>query len=44
MEHSTPTDNELQPRSATLAFLKLFARNYRAVGLSDGGYAEITLS
>lgn len=44
MEHSTTSDNELQPRSATLTFLKLFARNYRVFRLPDGGFAEITLS
>lgn len=43
MEHTT-TEEDLQPRSATLAFLKLFARNYRAVRLPDGDFAEIILS
>lgn len=43
MKHSVPEDF-MQPSHKAISFLKLFARNYRAIKLADGEYLEMLLS
>ena len=42
MSNSTSTEKE-NPSCKTLAFLKLFARNYRSVKLPNGEFADLML-
>lgn len=42
MKHSIP-DEFMQPSQKVVSFLKLFARNYRAIQLADGEYVDVML-